>query len=268
MAPSSSVKNAADPMIGRLLADTHSLPEGKLEQVRAQCELNSKPFEYAFLLDALKDEQALCSEACRLMCETVEGRYEQTCEKVHQEAERNLRGDQPEKLRLTYQDLAGANPKIVCAHLSAYGRGNSREHHDELRARGHDVTWIGAPDSFEQRTVVPHGFEIDTIPVRGLRGKGLRALLSAPLLLLTLLLACSGHRVGPAFPLLLYYNQIVGSLMKIDVMFHLDRQSWTRQKTQLDRGLSAWQARLNRWSSNAMLASSASLFLALVVTLI
>jgi bifunctional enzyme CysN/CysC len=26
--------------------------------VRAQCELNSKPFEYAFLLDALKDEQA------------------------------------------------------------------------------------------------------------------------------------------------------------------------------------------------------------------
>ncbi|SHH22216.1 UDP-N-acetylglucosamine-N-acetylmuramylpentapeptide N-acetylglucosamine transferase [Hydrocarboniphaga daqingensis] len=54
---------------------------------------------------------------------------------------------------------------------------------DELRARGHDVTWIGAPDSFEQRTVVPHGFEIDTIPVRGLRGKGLRALLSAPLLL-------------------------------------------------------------------------------------
>ena len=45
-------------VIGRLLADTHSLPEGKLEQVRAQCELNSKPFEYAFLLDALKDEQA------------------------------------------------------------------------------------------------------------------------------------------------------------------------------------------------------------------
>ncbi|MFA5938537.1 MAG: glycosyltransferase family 2 protein [Sinimarinibacterium sp.] len=87
-------------------------------------------------------------------------------------------------------------------------------------------------------------------------------------LLLTLLLACSGHRVGPAFPLLLYYNQIVGSLMKIDVMFHLDRQSWTRQKTSLDRGLNPWQSALNRWTSNAMLASSVSLFLALVVTLI
>jgi bifunctional enzyme CysN/CysC len=52
------VDHGKSTVVGRLLADTHSLPEGKLEQVRAQCELNSKPFEYAFLLDALKDEQA------------------------------------------------------------------------------------------------------------------------------------------------------------------------------------------------------------------
>lgn len=39
----------------------------------------------------------------------------------------NLRGDQPEKLGITYKDLAGANPKIVCAHLSAYGRDGSRK---------------------------------------------------------------------------------------------------------------------------------------------
>jgi crotonobetainyl-CoA:carnitine CoA-transferase CaiB-like acyl-CoA transferase len=39
----------------------------------------------------------------------------------------NLRGDQPEKLRITYKDLAGANPRIVCAHLSAYGRDGSRQ---------------------------------------------------------------------------------------------------------------------------------------------
>jgi succinate--hydroxymethylglutarate CoA-transferase len=39
----------------------------------------------------------------------------------------NLRGDQPAKLGLAYDDLKDANPKIVCAHLSAYGRGNSRE---------------------------------------------------------------------------------------------------------------------------------------------
>ena len=39
----------------------------------------------------------------------------------------NLRGDQPEKLGVTYAQLREANPKIVCAHLSAYGREGSRK---------------------------------------------------------------------------------------------------------------------------------------------
>jgi crotonobetainyl-CoA:carnitine CoA-transferase CaiB-like acyl-CoA transferase len=38
----------------------------------------------------------------------------------------NLRGDVPEKLKLTYAHLKGVNPKIVCAHLSAYGRTGPR----------------------------------------------------------------------------------------------------------------------------------------------
>ncbi|ABI77430.1 CaiB/BaiF family protein [Hyphomonas neptunium ATCC 15444] len=38
----------------------------------------------------------------------------------------NLRGDQPAKLGLDYSRLHSINPKIVCAHLSAYGRDNSR----------------------------------------------------------------------------------------------------------------------------------------------
>jgi bifunctional enzyme CysN/CysC len=52
------VDHGKSTIVGRLLADTHSLPDGKLEQVRASCERNAKPFEYAFLIDALKDEQA------------------------------------------------------------------------------------------------------------------------------------------------------------------------------------------------------------------
>jgi bifunctional enzyme CysN/CysC len=52
------VDHGKSTVIGRLLADTGSLPDGKLEQVRENCKRNSKPFEYAFLLDALKDEQA------------------------------------------------------------------------------------------------------------------------------------------------------------------------------------------------------------------
>lgn len=39
----------------------------------------------------------------------------------------NLRGDQPAKLGITFEALKGVNPAIVCGHLSAYGRGNSRE---------------------------------------------------------------------------------------------------------------------------------------------
>lgn len=52
------VDHGKSTVIGRLLADTGSLPQGKLEQVKADCARNAKPFEYAFLLDALKDEQA------------------------------------------------------------------------------------------------------------------------------------------------------------------------------------------------------------------
>ena len=38
----------------------------------------------------------------------------------------NLRGDQADKLGLTHTALAGINPRIVCGHLSAYGRDNER----------------------------------------------------------------------------------------------------------------------------------------------
>ena len=38
----------------------------------------------------------------------------------------NSRGDVAEKLGLTYAQLQDVNPKIVCAHLSAYGRTGSR----------------------------------------------------------------------------------------------------------------------------------------------
>ena len=38
----------------------------------------------------------------------------------------NLRGDVPEKLGLDYAALKAANPSIICAHLTAYGRTGSR----------------------------------------------------------------------------------------------------------------------------------------------
>jgi bifunctional enzyme CysN/CysC len=52
------VDHGKSTVIGRLMADTGSLPDGKLEQVKQMCKANARPFEYAFLLDALKNEQA------------------------------------------------------------------------------------------------------------------------------------------------------------------------------------------------------------------
>ncbi len=71
------VDHGKSTIIGRLLADTGSLPEGKLEAVRASCERNSKPFEYAFLLDALKDEQAqgITIDAARVFFKTAKRPY-------------------------------------------------------------------------------------------------------------------------------------------------------------------------------------------------
>ncbi len=50
-----------------------------------------------------------------------------------------------------------------------------------LRSRGVRVCWLGADGGMETRLVPPHDIVIDTIAVKGLRGKGICALLSAPL---------------------------------------------------------------------------------------
>src|SRR5690606_22427064 len=81
-------------------------------------------------------------------------------------------------------------------------------------------------------------------------------------LVLTLLLLASGHSIGPAYPLILYYNQIVGALVKVYVFFRLDQQSWTRQKTKLNRDLASFQRWFNTWSSRAMTFSAGSVFVA------
>src|SRR6476661_2650265 len=51
------VDHGKSTVIGRILEETGSLPEGKLEALRASCEAEGRPFEYAFVLDALAEEQ-------------------------------------------------------------------------------------------------------------------------------------------------------------------------------------------------------------------
>jgi UDP-N-acetylglucosamine--N-acetylmuramyl-(pentapeptide) pyrophosphoryl-undecaprenol N-acetylglucosamine transferase len=50
-----------------------------------------------------------------------------------------------------------------------------------LRARGIEVVWLGADGGMVTRLVPEHGIAIDTIAVKGLRGKGIATLLGAPL---------------------------------------------------------------------------------------
>lgn len=51
--------------------------------------------------------------------------------------------------------------------------------------------------------------------------------------IVTLSLLVSRKRVSAFYPFLLYYNQLVGSLIKTMVLFRLDKQRWTRQNTTL-----------------------------------
>jgi len=81
-------------------------------------------------------------------------------------------------------------------------------------------------------------------------------------------LMATGHPVGPAYPVILYFNQIFGSLMKIYVFFRLDRQSWTRQKTSNSGDSASFQQKLNRWSSRVMTFSAVSVFLATVMFIV
>ena len=78
---------------------------------------------------------------------------------------------------------------------------------------------------------------------------------------MTLMLLSARNEINWRYPFLLYYGQIYGSLIKTFVMFRLDRQSWTRQKTQLDRGLSDTQARFMDFSSCGMNATALILFI-------
>lgn len=51
------VDHGKSTLVGRLFHDTDSLPEGKMEAIKAMCEKRGMPFEWAFLMDALQAER-------------------------------------------------------------------------------------------------------------------------------------------------------------------------------------------------------------------
>jgi len=71
------VDHGKSTVVGRLLAETGVLPQGKLEQIKELCIRNSKPFEYAFLIDALKDErsQGITIDSARVFFKSAKRHY-------------------------------------------------------------------------------------------------------------------------------------------------------------------------------------------------
>ena len=78
----------------------------------------------------------------------------------------------------------------------------------------------------------------------------------------------SQHPVSPFYPFVLYYNQIVGSFMKVYAMFYMDQQSWTRQKTRLAVGSTDFDTILNRWTSRVAMLAAIAIFFGVVSVLV
>ena len=60
---------------------------------------------------------------------------------------------------------------------------------NDLKSQGWDVSWIGTPDRMESEVVPKHNIDIDFIHVQGVRGNGVKRLLTAPVTVLKAILA-------------------------------------------------------------------------------
>ena len=112
-----------------------------------------------------------------------------------------------------------------------------------LRAQGVPLFWLGTPRGIENRVVPEQGIELLTVTVSGVRGKGLRSKLAAPILILAAILRAlyicirrrpaaalgmGGFASGPGgiaawllrIPLLIHeQNQVAGSTNRILARF-------------------------------------------------
>ncbi len=71
------VDHGKSTLIGRILHDTDSLPDGKIEQIQKACAAEGMEFEFAFLLDALLEEQEqnVTIDTTRIPFQTPRRRY-------------------------------------------------------------------------------------------------------------------------------------------------------------------------------------------------
>ena len=83
-------------------------------------------------------------------------------------------------------------------------------------------------------------------------------------LLLTVALRSARSDISGLWPVLLYFNQIYGSLIKIYMLSHLNRQRWTRQKTSFASSASRRGVAIQDFFSKVTLVTSFAVLLAVV----
>ncbi|CAN5508057.1 adenylyl-sulfate kinase [soil metagenome] len=86
------VDHGKSTLIGRILHDTGSLPEGKIAAIQEACATEGMEFEFAFLLDALLEEQAqnITIDTTRIPFRTERRRYVIIDAPGHQEFLKNM----------------------------------------------------------------------------------------------------------------------------------------------------------------------------------
>ncbi len=82
--------------------------------------------------------------------------------------------------------------------------------------------------------------------------------------LLTISLFMARRHVSWRYPILLYYNQIFGSFLKIWVLFHSYKQSWTRQNISVNSNNGKILVLWNRYSSLLLYAFSVCLLVVII----
>jgi len=86
------VDHGKSTLVGRLLNDTGSLPDGKIEKIRAMCEKRSMAFEWAFVMDAFQAErdQAITIDAAHIWFKSSKREYVIVDAPGHREFVKNM----------------------------------------------------------------------------------------------------------------------------------------------------------------------------------
>ena len=129
----------------------------KIENHRAGGEMGRHVLPYAEEGDSLFYQTFSCNKRC-LALDLKMPRGREILERLAARADallNNLRGDLPGTLGLDYASLGAVNPRLVCVHLSAYGRDNERAAWPGLdyvmQAEAGYLSMTGEPDSVPTR---------------------------------------------------------------------------------------------------------------------